>query len=467
MNVLKNHFNLALKRFGKQCTVNGDDSDIVTGIFKEIDNKNSIDTKYFMSMDTLQQGDILTYNEIDYIVNTKNDNINDVYDIYEIEKSHLNFNLAVNSVLYSQVGVQYVSSLGFNYGQVVIVEGKSVLKVQSNDITKQITINTRYIKNGQVWKITGINKSMEGLILFTCDIDSIGAGDDMVNEIPNETHFPVTNITVNPNPIESNVGYTQQLTVSVDVEGVPVENLTIIYVSDNTGIATVNSSGLVSGITEGTCNINVTYKNTTVLIPTTISPPFNYVVTTTPSTIPFYVGNTQQLTTTVTNNGSSVSSPTITYSSDNTSIATVNSNGLVTAVAQGTCTITSSFVGEDSNTYTDTVATTVNANLVEVRFSQSYGTLNAQGHLEIYEGDSPAAITVYKYLNNVQQADKFNIVGSNPPSPSSNYHLVGTSNVNSFTVENIYHTATLLTITATSTTDGTVGHYYIELKGAF
>lgn len=467
MNTLLNFFNQSLKRQGKQCTINNDAGDIVTGIFKEIDNKNSIDTKYFMSMDTLQQGDIITYNGINYIVNTKSENINQVYNTYEVEKSHLNFNLAVNSVLYTQVGIQYVSNLGFLNGQIVTVEGKCTLKVQANSITNQVTINTRFIKNGQVWKVTGINKSLEGLRLFSCDLDSIMAGDDLINEIPNETHFPVTTITVNPNPIESNVNYTQQLTVSVTVEGVVVENPTIIYASDNINIATVSSTGLVSGITEGSTNINVTYKNTTISVPTTISPPYNYVVTTTPSTISFYVGNTQQLSTSVTNNGNPVSSPTITYSSDNTAIATVDSNGLVTAVAQGTCNITSSFVGQDSQTYTDTVATTVNANLIEVRFSQTYGSLNGSGQLEIWEGDPAVPIQVHKFLNNVQQSDTFNVTGSNPPSPTTNYTLTGTSNVNQFTVTNKVWTSNILTITATSTADGTVGHYYIKLKAAF
>lgn len=261
MNTLLNHFNNALKRQGKQCVVNNKDTDIVTGLFKEIDNKNSIDTKYFMTLDNLNQGDIITYNNINYIVNTKNDNINNAYNIYEVEKSHMSFNLAVNSVLYNQIGIQYVSNLGFMNGQIVIAEGKSSLKVQSNSITNQVTINTRFIKNGQVWKITGINKSMEGLILFNCDLDQIGAGDDIANEIPSGTHFPVTNVNVTPNPISINTSDTQQLTVTVDVEGTPVENPTLIYSSNNTSIATVSDSGLVEGITEGNCNIVVTYTN--------------------------------------------------------------------------------------------------------------------------------------------------------------------------------------------------------------
>lgn len=67
--------------------------------------------------------------------------------------------------------------------------------------------------------------------------------------------------------------------------------------------------------------------------------------------------NTYQLSYTVTNNGNVVNNPTITYSSSDETVATVDSNGLMTMLKEGTVNITATAYG-DSCTTTMTIANT-------------------------------------------------------------------------------------------------------------
>jgi endonuclease I len=92
-----------------------------------------------------------------------------------------------------------------------------------------------------------------------------------------------------------------------------------------------------------------------------------------PSTLSIDVGSTGSAVASVTNYTGSV-----TYSSSDTGVATVDSSGLVTGVGEGTATITGSFTS-DSKTYSDTCAVTVNAVTPRITLGQSAISLTAGG----------------------------------------------------------------------------------------
>ena len=100
-------------------------------------------------------------------------------------------------------------------------------------------------------------------------------------------------------------------------------------------------------------------------------------VTLSPTTATLNVGGTQQLTPTVL--PSNATNKTVTYSSSNTSIVTVNTTGLITAVATGSATIT---VTTQDGTKTATCAVTVNTPNVavtSVSLSPTTATLTVGG----------------------------------------------------------------------------------------
>lgn len=137
------------------------------------------------------------------------------------------------------------------------------------------------------------------------------------------------------------------------------------WTSSNESVATV-SKGVVTGVSKGTATITATYNGYRVTHTVTVTDVITYKLYLSPSSgINVVNGKTNKLTAilgTYTNgvqtNGSEISSK-CTWTSSNTSIATVNNIGLVTGVSTGTVTITAEYNGMTaSGTATVTSSTT-------------------------------------------------------------------------------------------------------------
>ena len=113
--------------------------------------------------------------------------------------------------------------------------GKIMVTLAFSIDTNQIKLQDRFIKMGSPWKISGIDKTHDGLIILTCDIDLIITGDDMGNEIPfyegNSTHSYVLSST--PTTVSIAVGATQQLTTNAMDNSVLVVNPNFTYSSSD------------------------------------------------------------------------------------------------------------------------------------------------------------------------------------------------------------------------------------------
>ena len=135
----------------------------------------------------------------------------------------------------------------------------------------------------------------------------------------------------------------------------------------------VNSSGLITGISAGTALILVTYtegiisKTDTVTVNVTTAPitpgTLSYIEVL-PSTINLSVGESQTINSVTAYyddaSTASINLTTCSYGSSNPDCATVNNSGTITAASEGTTIITVSYT-EDGITKTDTVEVTVGA----------------------------------------------------------------------------------------------------------
>ncbi len=154
-------------------------------------------------------------------------------------------------------------------------------------------------------------------------------------------------LTVNPNGSVASVTGTSPLcitgTATYTANSVVLGGGTGAWSSDATGIATVSTSGVVTGVSAGTCNIIYTVNGcggiTSAHKVVTISA--NAAVATVTGTN----GLCQGATATYSVTGVILGGGTGAWSSDNTNIATVNSAGLVTGVAEGSCNIIYSVTG--------------------------------------------------------------------------------------------------------------------------
>lgn len=172
------------------------------------------------------------------------------------------------------------------------------------------------------------------------------------------TSVPVTGVTVSPATTTLSIGATQQLTPTVAPAN--ATNKTVTYSSNNTSVATVNGSGLVTAIASGSATITVTTqdgaKTATAVITVNSSNVAVTSVSISPASVSLSVGATQQLTPTVL--PSNATNKAVSYTSNNTGVATVNGSGLVTGISNGTATITVTTAdGNKTSTAAITVST--------------------------------------------------------------------------------------------------------------
>lgn len=129
----------------------------------------------------------------------------------------------------------------------------------------------------------------------------------------------------------------------------------VTYTSSNTSVASVNSSGVVTGVAKGTATITATTtdgSSKTASITITVKKAVTGVSLNKSSTT-LDENATETLTATVSPSDASVR--TVTWSSSNTSVATVNSSGKITAISKGSCTITATSTDDSSKKATCSV----------------------------------------------------------------------------------------------------------------
>jgi uncharacterized protein YjdB len=189
----------------------------------------------------------------------------------------------------------------------------------------------------------------------------------------------VTGVTLNHTAETIGQGGTLPLTATVAPGNASNKNVT--WASDASGIASVDQNGLVTAVSTGTANITVTTVdgNFSASCAITVDPPVAATgVTVSPTAATIGVGATQQLTATVTAATGNATNQNVTWTDGGSGFATVDANGLVTAVAVGTETIT---VTSADGGFTATAAITVIAAVpvTGVSISPSTATITAIG----------------------------------------------------------------------------------------
>lgn len=164
-----------------------------------------------------------------------------------------------------------------------IPAGKIVVTLPNNADTDNITLGQRFISMKQAWKVSGIDRTKNGLLVLWCELDSIISSDDLVNEIANAGDYVYTIEITNGETASIQEASTLQLNAQVKLNDNTVEK-EVIYSSDNSSIATVDENGLVTAISAGECIITASLAENpsvydTISITVTALPQHNYAVT--------------------------------------------------------------------------------------------------------------------------------------------------------------------------------------------
>lgn len=141
---------------------------------------------------------------------------------------------------------------------------------------------------------------------------------------------------------------------------------TVSFSSSNINVADVDFNGKVTARGAGTATITATTNYfTTATCDVTVNPMLASSISLNQSAITLPVSSTQTLTATVL--PANTSDKTVTWSSSDESIATVNANGLVTAVSQGLATITATTNdGSNLSASCNVNVTQVSANAIQL-----------------------------------------------------------------------------------------------------
>jgi len=150
----------------------------------------------------------------------------------------------------------------------------------------------------------------------------------------------VTGVTVTPASTSVAAGGTT--TLNAVVVPATATNKTVTWSSNNTSIATVNGSGLVTGVAAGTATITAKTQDggftaNSVVTVTNINIPVTG-LTVSPATVSVAVNGTTTLTAAVA--PANATNKMVTWSSSAPSVAAVSASGVVTGVAAGSATIT-------------------------------------------------------------------------------------------------------------------------------
>jgi PGF-pre-PGF domain-containing protein len=199
-------------------------------------------------------------------------------------------------------------------------------------------------------------------------VNAIGVGIATINasngNISNTSTITVlaapalTRIDLLPTSVNLTVDNTQQMNATAYDQYDDEMNVTITYTSNDTTVATVSETGLVTAIGAGNATINATSESVSNVSTIMVEVPELTTITLLPTSAGISINNTLQMTATTYDQFGFVMNEEINYTSSNASFATVSATGLVTGIGVGSATITATS-GLINDTSVITVATAI------------------------------------------------------------------------------------------------------------
>lgn len=232
------------------------------------------------------------------------------------------------------------------------------------------------VENGLVTAVA------EGTAVITVTTED-GSYTDTCNVTVTAVSISVTGVSLNKNSLELEEEDTETLVATIIPDN--ATNTNIVWSTENSAIATVEN-GLVTAIAEGSTIITVTTEDGSFTDSCTVIVSAKVIsvtdVTLDQTSIEITEEDTQQLTATVFPENATDTS--VVWSSENSSVATVSQEGLVTAVSEGTTTIT---VTTNDGGKTAICNVVVNAKVINVT-----GVSLDKNSLELVEEDTETLI---------------------------------------------------------------------------
>jgi hypothetical protein len=239
----------------------------------------------------------------------------------------------------------------------------------------------------------------------------------------------VTSVEVTPPSASLSVGTTTTLQATVkDQNGNAMTGQTVTWSTSNAAAATVNTSGVVSGVAAGSATITATSagKSGTSAITVTAVAPVVTTVTVTPASASIVAGTTTTLQAMVKDqNGNVMTGQTVIWSTNNAAAATVSSAGVVSGIAAGSATITATSSGKSGTSAITVTAASGGGTLL---FQENFEDANL-GSRGWYDNGS-AQISTAEHIAGSTGSSQYHFLAgaTSPTSGGAQRHKFGPSN---------------------------------------
>ncbi len=151
---------------------------------------------------------------------------------------------------------------------------------------------------------------------------------------------PVTGVTLDTNEVSVDENKTVTLKATISPDNSTIR--TVTWTSSDEGVATVDENGVVTGVSEGSATITASAGGKSASCVVTVNAAVIPVTSITLNRDTATVAEDGTVTLTATVSPGNATNPTVTWTSSDESVATVDANGVVTGVSEGTATITAS-----------------------------------------------------------------------------------------------------------------------------
>ena len=302
------------------------------------------------------------------------------------------------SVISNEITILTTYRKGYEYN---IINPSNVQVTYSSSNTSVATIDN----NGDI-TIQGVGSTVMTVLY---------AGDANTNSASDTFTLTITKVNAGISWSANSITITENVSYSLPALSNPNSLTGITYNSSNTSIATIDSSGNITLVGFGNTTISATYAGDSIYNSSTVSYQLTYQEYQKENPTLQWSAATYSLFINETYNGptlSVTSGLTITYSSSDTTVATIDSNGNVTLIGDGTAIITASFTGNQyynsaSDSYTLTVSK-VNANIAwsantfnSTIINPSYPTLSNPNNLTVTYSSSNTSIATIDSSGNI------------------------------------------------------------------
>jgi uncharacterized protein YjdB len=315
-------------------------------IFRRNSDKNKLQdtvTIFYNADSSIHAGQLLKYKDKTYLSINQESAENDTYLKSDLRQTNAIMNYVKGGTEFSVPAYAYdvQSPLLISNNVISMAGGNIELLAEDNSITRALKINDCFYALGGYWKINNL----------------IYKGNMTYIYVERETTSTTYTVTITANDSYDR-GTTVQFTATAKAGDTVVTNANIIWTSSDTSKATVDSSGNVTFLANGSVDISAAWQEHSVSskksITITEPPVYGLTITGNDS---YVTTDTPTLTATATINGTEDTTATITWVSSDESIATIDSTGIVTFLAAGDVTFTATWV--EHNTITATKAITV------------------------------------------------------------------------------------------------------------